>query len=367
MKKRNEGIDLLRCISMLMVIVLHVLNHGGVLETATAGSAGYRTAWLLRSAAACAVNCYALISGYVGVKNRRGYWSILPLWLQVAFYSVLVAVLLPVVVPGVEQTPLVAMLFPVVHRQYWYFTAYFALFFLMPLLNKGIVALSRREAKSLVIALLAVFSVLSVLPSFNLFSAVKTADIFALSWGSSVMWLAVMYIVGGCIRQHGLGREERAWQLWAGYAVAVLAGWLFKLYVTEDMSQAQQKLLNSDVLLHSNAPTAVIEALCLLLLFVRREKLPRWCSKAVGVIAPSAFAVYLVHEHPMFRAGLIKGKFAALAADSPLQLTGKTLLATLAIFALGVAIDLVRRLLFRALRIRQATDWLASRFAGEEE
>lgn len=31
MNKRNKGIDLLRCAAMLMITVLHVLNHGGPL------------------------------------------------------------------------------------------------------------------------------------------------------------------------------------------------------------------------------------------------------------------------------------------------------------------------------------------------
>ncbi|MBR6668219.1 MAG: acyltransferase family protein [Clostridia bacterium] len=67
MKKRNEGIDLLRCLAMLMVVVLHVLNHGGILESSARGMPVYNAAWLLRAAGTCAVNCYALISGYVGV------------------------------------------------------------------------------------------------------------------------------------------------------------------------------------------------------------------------------------------------------------------------------------------------------------
>lgn len=34
MKERNYGIDLLRVISMIVVMALHVLRHGGVLANA---------------------------------------------------------------------------------------------------------------------------------------------------------------------------------------------------------------------------------------------------------------------------------------------------------------------------------------------
>lgn len=366
MQKRNEGIDLLRCVSMLMVAALHVLNHGGVLSAAAAGSTSYHAAWLLRSVASCAVNCYALISGYVGVRARFRFRNIIPLWLQVTFYSVLIALILPVFIPGVEQMPLIAAVFPVIHRHYWYFTAYFALFFLMPLINRGITVMSRTEAKKLMVTLLAVFSGLSILPYFNLFRAIKTEDIFVLGEGASVLWLAVLYIVGGCIRVHGFGRDIRAWALWAGYGSAVLISWLYKLHVEEDVSAALRPLLHTNTLLNNTAPTTLIAGLCLLLLFSRVKQLPELPARIVGFMAPSAFSVYLIHEHRMVRAGLIQNRFAGFGADSPLWLMGKVLLAAVVIFALGVLIDQLRRFLFRWLRVRQGVDWLADLLPADE-
>ncbi|EOS72255.1 hypothetical protein C819_04357, partial [Lachnospiraceae bacterium 10-1] len=52
--ERNYGIDLLRIIAMLLVVVLHVLGQGGVLEA----SKGVRAAvaWFFEVAAYCAVD-----------------------------------------------------------------------------------------------------------------------------------------------------------------------------------------------------------------------------------------------------------------------------------------------------------------------
>ena len=72
MEQRNRGIDLLRMTAMWMVVILHILNKGGVLAAAAPLSAGQGTARLLETAAYCAVNCYGLISGYVGVQRRAG-------------------------------------------------------------------------------------------------------------------------------------------------------------------------------------------------------------------------------------------------------------------------------------------------------
>ena len=73
MERRNYGIDLLRMLAMWMVIILHILNKGGVLSAAAPLSAGYEAAKLLEAGAYCAVNCYGLISGYVGVQHRFRY------------------------------------------------------------------------------------------------------------------------------------------------------------------------------------------------------------------------------------------------------------------------------------------------------
>ena len=63
--KRASDIDLFRIIATLLVIVLHVLGKGGILNNAAPDSAAYWTAWFLEICAYCAVNCFALISGYV--------------------------------------------------------------------------------------------------------------------------------------------------------------------------------------------------------------------------------------------------------------------------------------------------------------
>ena len=63
MKKRNYGIDLLRLVAMYMIVILHVLGNGGVLE-ATNGLKN-SLAWFMEIGSYCAVNCYAIISGYV--------------------------------------------------------------------------------------------------------------------------------------------------------------------------------------------------------------------------------------------------------------------------------------------------------------
>ena len=100
MEQRNRGIDLLRMAAMWMVVILHILNKGGVLEAAAPMSAGRETARLLEIAAYCAVNCYGLISGYVGVGHRFRYSGAIALWLRAAFYTLGITAAFALLMPG---------------------------------------------------------------------------------------------------------------------------------------------------------------------------------------------------------------------------------------------------------------------------
>lgn len=56
MKTRNYGIDFLRMISMIMIVMLHTLGHGGILRSVSFLSVHYQIAWLLEVIAVAAQN-----------------------------------------------------------------------------------------------------------------------------------------------------------------------------------------------------------------------------------------------------------------------------------------------------------------------
>jgi surface polysaccharide O-acyltransferase-like enzyme len=67
---RNFGLELLRIISMLMIVTLHYLGHGNVLETVDIFSFNYYIAWFIQSLSYVSVNIFVLISGYFLVDKE---------------------------------------------------------------------------------------------------------------------------------------------------------------------------------------------------------------------------------------------------------------------------------------------------------
>ena len=64
-KERMANLEVLRCVAMMMVVVLHYLGKGGLLPDLTAPlSVQDMAAWLLEAFCIVAVNVYMMISGY---------------------------------------------------------------------------------------------------------------------------------------------------------------------------------------------------------------------------------------------------------------------------------------------------------------
>lgn len=67
-KQRNARIELLRIISMLMVIMLHCLSMSGALNYLE--GANYFIYWGMEAACIIAVDLFVLISGYFMVEGK---------------------------------------------------------------------------------------------------------------------------------------------------------------------------------------------------------------------------------------------------------------------------------------------------------
>lgn len=362
MKTRNFGLDLLRMGAMFLVAVLHVLGAGGVLDSAAPLSPDYMTAWLLETAAFCAVNCYALLSGFVGFGGRFRYANLVLLWCQVAFYTLLIPVVFALARPGtVGEWALLRGFFPAMSNHYWYFTAYFALFFFIPVLNFLVEGLGQRQMKALAVSLVAVFSVLPtvfqtrVLPIFP-------GDLFIAYGGYSPLWLAVLYLLGAYARKYGcLLSRGKALGL---YAACVLVSWGEKMAVEWGWLRFTGAFKSSGILVSYTSPTMLLAAFALLSFFYHLP-IPKWAEKPIAVLSPMAFSVYLIHVHPLMWQHVMWGRFAAFGSYGTVKLAFFVLAAAMGIYLGCSAIDCLRSRLFRWLKLRQRLLSLEEKWLGD--
>lgn len=341
---RNYGIDLLRLLSMFMVVALHVLGNTGVFVMAM--DAKGIQAWLLETCFYCTVDCFAMISGYVGYsekEKRYRYGRYLNMWVQVLTYSFGITLACFFLLPGgVSRGELIRALFPVTTRVYWYFCAYTGLFFVIPWINRLMRAMTGVECTRLAALLILLFSVYATL-------ARGVSDPFVLDEGYSFVWLSVMYVVGAWLKKCDVPRRCDSRYLVCGMLGGVLLAWGWRVVVP----------VVPGLFISYLSPVMVLIAASLVCIFAN-AKVGAGLKKVAACLAPAAFGVYLLHSHPVLWDRAMKGVFDRLAQTGAAQYALVVLGFALAVFAVCLMIEKLRIWLFRKLGIDAALQGIAT-------
>lgn len=330
--EKNIGIELLRSISMILIVMLHLLNCGGILDVADKATYYGKIAWTLNIIAYCSVNCYALISGYVGYKSTPKFSRILTVWLTTFFYSVLITLIIFIINPGLVSPRYWLQAFlPITSGQYWYVTAYIGLMFFAPFLNRGIRELSK---KVLGIMILLAIILAMVIPSF-----VLDVDSFGLLSGYSTIWLCILYVVGGYLSRFEIAGLFRKWQLIVIFAISG-----FITFICD-----RRQIFH---LVNYASPTIFICAVAVLLFCVNIPfKSDSMLSKIIIWLGAGSLSVFLIHVHPLVFGPYLGGSATWLINYSLPVFTILTILCALAIWLICIILDIPRRYLFKGLQI----------------
>jgi len=362
--QRNYGIDLLRMLSMYMVCMLHTLGCGGILGGTATAPVKHSLAWFFEIAAFCAVNCFALISGYVGVKSKFKYRNLLRLWLQAVFYTVGISLIFFFVKPGsVGLVGLLKACFPICTGAYWYLTAYALMFFVIPQLNFILEKQDRRAVKVYILVFFVIFSLCSIPPIIRKITQ-------PLNGGYSAIWLAYLYVVGGFIRLYGLAElfkftsGSKLGRIVANlpriafgnqvrrittYVVCIL----IVFFIRTVGHHITKQIIGGDPFccqfVNYNSPFILLAGIALLDLFSHMQ-LSRW-SVFIRFASPLAFSVYLIQNQGQVWNCLFSGAFTECSELPLLVLPFAIVFIPLAIYVVCSLIDYVRLKLFNALRI----------------
>lgn len=273
-KERNSSIELLRIISMLLVMLIHVSYAVGAQGTTFGESVlGATVQW----ACMICVNIFVLISGWFGIHYRQeGIWKLV---YQTVFLS-LTAYAFCVVsgnatfdIGGIWHCTLG------VFSVYWFVWAYLLLYILSPVLNAFVDHAPRKEFLGVLLGFYA----------FALFAycTLRVDPIF--SKGFHTMAFIGIYLLGRYMRLY-----RPRWTTWprrvdaliyvASVAIAVCS--VLMLEQMEEGTEVIMQKLSSYI-----APTTMVGTVFFFLFF---EKLS-FRSKYINHCAASAFAAFILH------------------------------------------------------------------------
>ena len=333
--ERNYGIDFLRIVSMIMVLVLHILGQGWVLDNTSSSSTNY-VAWFLEIACFCATNVFGIISGYVGYKSKHKYANIMYLNLQVTFLLLISITIFKVRYPSavtVEDFKKASM--PFAYYVLWYYRAYFCMFFFIPFMNMAVEKMTRNEGRLLIATIFVIFT---FIPTFF------NTDAYSTGYGYSALWLAMLYMTGAYLSKFKVSEEFIWWKLLLVYLGCVILTFIWKFEVP--------KLDYFTTLVNYTSPTIYVCGITLVLLFAkfRFKKVPKLLIK---FFSPLAFSVYVIHVSPYFWQKFMNDRFVYLgklnAFIFPFAVIGTAIL----LFVCFALIDYVRYLLFKLCRVKE--------------
>ncbi len=354
MTERKTGIDILRILAMFMIVIMHLLKQGGVLYAVDNASLSYGVLWLLEVICFCSVNCYALISGFIGGGLHFRLSKLIMFWLQIFFYTMIITGIFAVLRPEtVNMQSWWKALFPVLSNQYWYMTCYFALFLFIPFLNHAIEKMEKRQFTLLVGIFIVFFSLGPCILEGYPFNFPGGRNVFGVAEGYSVIWLLVLYLIGAYIRKNKFDERMKTWKVTLVFVICILLTWgciLFLPDITMGKFGEVRYVMN---LLNYTSPTMLLMAACLCILFAKIRCNSEWGRKGVLFLSGTSLGVYLIHVHPLVWDYCLKGTTISLSEDSLPLLLGKLLVMGIGIYIVCTIIESLRKGLFQILKVEE--------------
>lgn len=354
--KRNVGIDLLRIVSMCMIIVIHMNGYGKASEMIDAFSFKYFLLQGITFFVTCSVNIYAMISGFVGGGSKVVFGNSIrkfrKLWFQVFFYSIFLTQIFKIMYPvQISRRQMIESVFPAMSMQYWYFTFYIPIIFLAPYLNQMVSYMDIVIMRKFIALLFLTFSVVPW---------IFQTDWFGLDGGFSVFWLIILYTFGLWLKRESemadspLARCRKSWLLFSLTGLIVVQ--VFLRYVLDRLGEVSG--MGSELMHAFNSytsPLIVLEACMMVLLFERLKfhgaKKLAWISE----LGAASFGVYLIHDNRFVREYIMMDHLVKIGQFETIVYGAAMVGVSVGIYASCAVVELIRKYISRRIRnfIRQ--------------
>ena len=330
-KAREVGIELLRIVSMLLVVITHCIHHSGIEGKININSINLISVESIRIASLICNTCFLLISGYYMVGTEFKIKKILKLWGNTIFYSIGIYIILALIKGNYGN--IFACFSPIATKHYWFITSYIALYFIAPFLNIIIKRLTKNQFKYILVILTICRTI------FELVSGDLTKMIY-------------IYLIGSYIKMYVPIKKQKGYYLSKSLTIIGIL-MIANVFIIKGIYNLQDDyiiaiLLNCYERIHEWSNMFIIFAgICL---FMKFKTINIQNVTIVRMISPSILAIYIIHEHINIKNFLWNGIFnLGNYADSNI-LGLIIILVSMLVFIACLVIDLTKRGIFLQLK-----------------
>lgn len=303
--ERESSFELLRIISMFLIVLCHVITHGNIISNCN--SEGLKIIFkVILLATLVHVNSFVMTSGYFQSKSKfkqDKLWSIIGAnW----FYKIAILILFSILsIKTFTTTEIIYNIFPLNISTYWFITPYLILYCLSPFLNKLIDTLSKKDYQHLLIVLFIIFS---IIPYF-------TADKIFSNNGYTLYNFIFLYFIGAYLRKYPLEKshifEKCSTNL---FRIIMVIIYITVIMINYSFSETSKFIISSNSIIstfvsginymseaYSN-PLIIIQSIAFVALFSTLKVK----SNFINRISALTLGVYFIHDNDYVREVIYK-------------------------------------------------------------
>jgi len=329
MQVRRTNFEVLRILSILMIIVFHCVHWSNIGPEMRIANRVILD--LAKHGGEIGVCCFMLISGWFLPETKFRWGKFVSIFCMAVVYMAAEKAVLAAHGMPVEWS--LKELLPVSNPLYWYVTVYIYIYLLTPAFGKMLPALSKKELGALVLSQLILWW---AVPTILLGFIMGEPNTESMPYFNRYICMVVVYLEGYYLRRFGLPLTKR--RLW----FATLASFgMTALYVwAKDGGLLPRGRLASTFFWTPNSLLMLFMSTGLFLLFAGWEG-PARGGRALTRIASCTLGIYLFHDGPI-RNILWNETFPYVPGQSPVRVAFHLLFVMVVIFAVGLAIEWIR-------------------------
>lgn len=304
MKTRNYGLDLLRVLSMMGIVGLHVLGSGGILQALSISSINYYIANFFEILFYSSVNIFAILTGYLYYRKETNIKNLLNLLVTVLFYSILITIIFSIFFPEYMTSlgQYIFGVFPMLIGRYWYIVSYVFVFLMIPYFNILIKSINMKKYQNMLIIQFVLFSILTVF---------LQVDFFKIESGYSPIWLSYCYFIGAFLKKKNsinLSKKKNMIIIFLNIILLELIILFFQIFIEDSVN-----LCIDFFLLKYNSPFILVNSILIFMLF-KDKKIENNINKMILLKASKvSFGVYIIHSHYLIFNHLFTNYFQSIA------------------------------------------------------
>lgn len=359
--KRNSAYDLMKIISMFLIVLCHMINHGGIIQHVTNPTLRLLIQ-LIFLGTLVHVNSFILITGYYQHDKLFRASKIWKLINASMFYKIVIMLIFTFVL-NYTISPLFVFkeLMPFNLDEYWFIKVYIFLYFLSPFINILIKHLNQKKHSQLLFVMFFIFSFLPYATGNQAFS----------NDGYTLYHFVFLYLIGAYLKKYPLQQSyifkytsKNMFQLLC--ILFFLFGWFGNFIIQQTMTtfsnthsivQYLSNNLMSMNLAYSN-PFIIVQSISYFLFFSTLK----FHNKLISNLSSLTIGIYLIHEHSLARNQLYNWLGMTVDNIASYSFVLKMFGVSILVFVICMLVELIRQLLFKIIYKQKISQLLRDKY-----